>query len=194
MTDQHDRGVRLRDLMVAAQAGDRAAYSTLLSEVAPILRRIVRGRFRFLSAEDVEDAVQEVLLSVHTVRATYDGSRPFLPWLMAIAHNRAVDAVRRIARRSGREVTVAEYPETFDAADTNPSDAGYGDPEALRAAVAELPKGQRVAIEMLKFREMSLKEASSASGMSIGALKVATHRATRALRAALAGRSHREDG
>jgi RNA polymerase sigma factor (sigma-70 family) len=193
MTDQHDGGVRLRDLMVAAQAGDRAAYATLLSEVAPILRRIVRSRFRFLSAEDVEDAVQEVLLSVHTVRATYDGSRPFLPWLMAIAHNRSVDAVRRIARRSGREVTVAEYPETFDAADTNPSDGVYGDPEALRAAVAELPKGQRVAIEMLKFREMSLKEASGASGMSVGALKVAAHRATKALRLALTGRGHRED-
>ncbi len=39
--------------------------------------------------------------------------------------------------------------------------------------------------ELLKFREMSLKEASSVSGMSIGALKVATHRATRALRLAL---------
>jgi RNA polymerase sigma-70 factor (ECF subfamily) len=90
-------------------------------------------------------------------------------------------------------VAVAEYPETFDPADTNPGDESYGDPEALRAAVAELPKGQRVAIEMLKFREMSLKEASGASGMSVAALKVAAHRATKALRVALTGRADRGD-
>jgi RNA polymerase sigma-70 factor (ECF subfamily) len=58
----------------------------------------------------------------------------------------------------------------------------YGDPDALRTAVNALPAGQREAIEMLKLREMSLREASAASGMSIGALKVATHRAMAALR------------
>jgi RNA polymerase sigma-70 factor (ECF subfamily) len=193
MTNSDDIGARLRDLMVAAQGGDRAAYAALLTGVVPIVRRIVRRRFGFLSSEDVEDAVQEVLLSVHTARATYDGGRPFLPWLMALAHNRAVDAVRRIVRRSGREVAVAEYPETFDPADSNPGDESYGDPEALRAAVAELPKGQRMAIEMLKFHEMSLKEASGASGMSVAALKVAAHRATKALRVALTGRVDRGD-
>ena len=35
---------------------------------------------------------------------------------------------------------------------------------------------------MLKLREMSLKEAATTSGMSIGALKIATHRAMTALR------------
>ena len=148
---------------------------------------------RFLSRDDIEDIVQDVLLSVHAVRATYDGQRAFLPWLMAIAHNRTVDSVRRYARRAEREVTVAEYPETFDAAETNTVDESYGDPEALRLAVAGLPKGQRVAIEMVKFREMSLKEAAVASGMSVGALKVAVHRATQALRVALAGRDRGGD-
>lgn len=193
MTNGDSIGTCLRDLMVAGQAGDRIAYSALLTEIAPIVRRIVRRRFAFLSGEDVEDAVQEVLLSVHTARATYDGGRPFLPWLMALAHNRSVDAVRRITRRSGREMAVAEYPETFDAAATNPEDDTYGDPEALRAAVAGLPKGQRVAIEMLKFREMSLKEAAGATGMSVAALKVAAHRATKALRIVLTGRGERAD-
>jgi RNA polymerase sigma-70 factor (ECF subfamily) len=64
----------------------------------------------------------------------------------------------------------------------NTSAEVYGDPEALRQAIQALPAGQRDAIEMLKLREMSLKEASAASGMSVGALKVATHRAMSALR------------
>jgi DNA-directed RNA polymerase specialized sigma24 family protein len=65
---------------------------------------------------------------------------------------------------------------------TNITAEVYGDPEALKQALRALPAGQREAIEMLKLREMSLKEASAASGMSIGALKVATHRAISALR------------
>jgi RNA polymerase sigma-70 factor (ECF subfamily) len=71
---------------------------------------------------------------------------------------------------------------TFQAGGTNTVMEDYGDPEALRSAVNALPAGQREAIEMLKLREMSLKEASAVSGMSIVALKVATHRAMTALR------------
>ncbi len=174
--------------MAAAQGGDRAAYRALLGEVAPLVRRVVKGRHPFLSAHDTEDLVQEVLLSLHSVRATYDSTRPFVPWLMAIARNRIADAARRYARRSANEVTVAEYPETSDAAEANRLDETYRDPEALRQAVKELPKGQRVAIELLKLREMSLKEAAVVSGMSVAALKVASHRATRALRLALGAR------
>lgn len=186
--NHHDRsGERLSTLMIAAQGGDHGAYRALLSEATPIVRRSLRRRYAFLAQEDVEDIVQEVLLSVHKVRATYDGRRPFLPWLFAIAHNRTIDMLRRRSRLSRREIAVAEYPETFDDAQTNISDDGYGDPQALHLAVAGLPRGQRVAIEMLRFREMSLKEAASASGMSVAALKVAAHRATKALKAALAG-------
>ena len=58
------------------------------------------------------------------------------------------------------------------------------DAAALRAAVAGLPSGQRRAIKLLKLEEMSLKEAAAASGMSIAALKVATHRAVGTLREA----------
>ncbi len=177
-------GDRLGALMRAAQAGDREAYRTLLRDLVPILRRIVGGRFPFIAREEAEDLVQDILLSIHAVRATYDPERPFLPWLVAIARNRAADMARRHVRKRGREIAVDTYPETSGEDATNPEE-GYGDAEALRQAVSALPEGQRVAIELLKFKEMSLKEASSVSGMSVGALKVATHRATRALRLAL---------
>jgi RNA polymerase sigma factor (sigma-70 family) len=183
-----DKDDPLGALMCLSQDGDRAAYDRLLRRCADLVRRTVRRRFPFLAAQDAEDLVQEVLLSVHTVRATYDGDRPFMPWLMAIVRNRTADMARRHARRSAREVAVEAYPETFDGAEANMTEGVYGDPEALRQAMRELPKGQQVAVELLKLREMSLKEASKASGMSIGALKVATHRATRALRLALQSR------
>lgn len=185
MDEQASNADPLGALMRLAQSGDRNAYDRLLRECAEIVRRVLKRRHPYLPQSDAEDLVQDILLSVHTVRATYDGDRPFLPWLMAITRNRTADMARRYARRSAREVAVEKYPETFDPAETNNVDEAYGDPEALRQALNRLPKGQKAAIELLKLREMSLKEASKTSGMSVGALKVATHRATHRLRLTL---------
>jgi DNA-directed RNA polymerase specialized sigma24 family protein len=55
----------------------------------------------------------------------------------------------------------------------------------LRRAIKALPSGQREAVEMIKLREMSLKEAAAVSGTSVGALKVSVHRAVVTLRKAL---------
>jgi RNA polymerase sigma factor (sigma-70 family) len=178
--DTHE--ARLSALMRSAQGGDADAYAALMQELAVRLRQIVRHRRAFLEHADVEDLVQDVLLSVHAVRATYDRTRPFLPWLLAITRNRLADAARRYGRSGAHEVVVEDLDVTFVSEKTNTLTATYGDPEALREAIAELPPGQRSAIEMLKLREMSLKEAAAASGTSVGALKVATHRAMDALR------------
>lgn len=180
--DQAER--RLSGLMRAAQEGDALAYAELLREVAPLLRNAVRGRNRFLQRADVEDLVQDILLSLHAVRATYDPERSFLPWLFGIAHNRIADGARRHARRAAHEVAVERIPETFSAEPAN-MEEGYRDPQALRRAIRGLPPAQREAVEMLKLRELSLKEAAVASGTSVAALKVAVHRAVKALRRAL---------
>jgi RNA polymerase sigma-70 factor (ECF subfamily) len=182
VTDNIQDDGRFGALMEAAQAGDRDAYVRLMREIAPRIRHIVRSRRRFLSAEDVEDLVQEVLLSVHSVRATYDPRRPFIPWLLAITRNRLADAARRFARHESREVHVDNLAVTFSDQNAKFLKEEYRDPEELRRAIESLPDGQRNVIEMLKLREMSLKEASDASGLSVGALKVATHRAMNALR------------
>lgn len=175
----------LAALMHAAQGGDTRAYALLLREITPRLRRMVRGQRRFLNTEDVEDIVQEILISLHAVLATYDPRRPLMPWLVTIARNRLADAARRYSRRESHEVQVDEFPVTFSEDGANIEAEEYRDPEVLKQAIRSLPTGQRDAIEMLKLREMSLKEASAASGMTIGALKVSVHRAVTALRRTL---------
>lgn len=168
--------------MRAALAGDAAAYGHLLKEVTPIVRRVVLSHWQ--GRAEAEDIVQDVLLSLHTVRHTYDPERPLIPWLMAIARNRLADHQRRQVRRSRNEIAVEVLPETFGGDSTN-IDNAPGDPEELRRAIAGLPPGQRQAVELLKLREMSLKEAADASGMSVPALKVAMHRAMKVLRSKL---------
>lgn len=65
MNDRYaeDRAFALK--MQAAQAGDTRAYAELLKTITPRLRQIVRSRRRFLQTSDIEDIVQDVLLSLH---------------------------------------------------------------------------------------------------------------------------------
>jgi len=168
--------------MRRAQDGDAAAYLQLLQEITPMLRRAIRRQRAFLSIEDTEDLVQEVLLSVHAVRATYDPERPFMPWLFAIARNRLADGARRYSRQGAREVSFDERDVTYTEAAANTIMEDFGQVRDLHRAIDDLPQVQREAIEMLKLKEMSLKEASEASGITTGALKVATYRAMQSLR------------
>lgn len=173
-------------LMARAQAGDAASYRQLLIAVTPYLRAIAARHHRERS--DVEDSIQDILLTVHVVRHTYDPKRPFKPWLVAIARRRIIDRLRGQGRRRARETFLSPEHETFSTPEANLYEA-EPDMRALRDAVAQLPEGQRHAVTMLKIEEKSLKEASATMGMSIAALKVSTHRAMKNLRKIMDRRS-----
>jgi len=79
-------------LMASAQDGDRNAYRALLTQIEPYVRSIARRCFRHPA--DVEDALQDVLLTIHSIRHSYDPQRPFIPWLAAIANHRVIDRLR----------------------------------------------------------------------------------------------------
>jgi RNA polymerase sigma-70 factor, ECF subfamily len=74
-------------LMVAAQDGDRSAYERLLREILPLLHAVVARHHRH--PDRIDDAIQDVLLSVHRVRHTYDPARSFRHWLVAITRYRS---------------------------------------------------------------------------------------------------------
>ena len=130
--------------------------------------------------------MQDILITLHRIRASYDPARPFRPWLAGIARHRILDRLRAKGRRAVWEVAWEPVHETF-AADVTHEEEGAWDGQALRAAMAHLSPGQRQAIELTKLREMSLREASVASGMTVGALKVAVHRGMLRLRVLLRG-------
>lgn len=171
--------------MAAAQDGDRAAYDQLLREIVPFIRAVVSAQHR--QPDRIADAVQDVLLTVHRVRHTYDPARPFRPWLAAIARRRSIDLLRRRGRRDALEVSDEIAYETFADPAANKEIETAQHTAGLSGAIAALPPSQREAVELLKLKEMSLAEASRASGKSMTALKVNVHRAIKALRAQLTG-------
>jgi RNA polymerase sigma-70 factor (ECF subfamily) len=172
--------------MAAAQDGDAAAYTRLLQSVAPVVRAL--GRRGGLDPAATEDLAQDVLMTVHRIRHTYDPARPFGPWLIAIAQRRLIDRLRSDGRRRRHETHDPDAVETFAAP---PAKDGLETDEAsvlLRAAIADLPPRQREALELTKLQELSVAEAAARTGQSPGAVKVNVHRALRALQARLGRR------
>jgi RNA polymerase sigma-70 factor (ECF subfamily) len=165
--------------LAAAQGGDARAYDRLLRDCLPLLRAIARRRIA--DHAEAEDAVQDTLLTVHRMLATYDPTRPARPWIAAIAERRCIDRLRRRGRTTGRENPIDDHAETLAA----PAGITGEDRVAnrqLRDAVAELPESQRTALRLAKLEDLPLAEAAARSGLSVGALKVATHRALKTLR------------
>ena len=149
-------GAEWSKLMARSQDGDREAYRTLLEDVTPYIRSLAARCFK--QPSDVEDAVQDVLLTIHMVRHAYDPGRPFGPWLAAIANRRIIDRLRRDTRRKAREVELSTDHETFAEPSAN-LHTETADEVALAQAIEWLPPDQRQTIRMLKLNEMSLKEA-----------------------------------
>jgi RNA polymerase sigma-70 factor (ECF subfamily) len=178
-------GLRWAQLMAAAQEGNQTDYARLLREIVPLVRAVAAHHHR--TPDRVDDVVQDVLLTIHRVRHTYDPSRPFIPWLVAVARRRSIDALRRRIRTEAMEIRDDTSYETFADPLANREREGREAADALAGALAALPRGQREALELVKLKEMSLVEASAVSGQSVGGLKVNVHRAIKALRAKLKG-------
>lgn len=185
-----DDGALWGQWMARAQAGDKVVYQALLRAVVPYVAAIAR---RYLAnrgdgkRDDVDDAVQEVLLVLHDIRHTYEPSRPFKPWLATIAARRCIDISRQRSRHARREL----YDEEALLAMHDPGES----PEhalalrqrslAVHRAVARLPPKMRDAVQRVHLQDQSLDVASLESGQSAGAIKVACHRALKSLRTAL---------
>ena len=135
-------------------------------------------RRRLSTDAAAEDVAQDVLLTVHRVRETYEPSRPFEPWLYAIAKSRMIDHLRKEKRLRAWQVTVDVLPEV-------PSEAETADGKRLFDALEGLPESQRDAFTMLKLEGLTTEEAAERAGVSLSALKVRAHRAYAALKRAL---------
>jgi len=158
-------------LMAATQDGDKAAGNVLLSEVGVWLERYFRRR---LPPHQIDDLVQEVLIAFYTKRGTYDPSRPFLPWLAAIARYRWVDHLRKVYKHDGKELMEDDAVEDSEE-------------EVVLARVSldrlfqQLPDKQSEVIELVKISGLSIRETAEKTGQSESLVKVNIHRGLKKL-------------
>jgi RNA polymerase sigma factor (sigma-70 family) len=181
-----DADVRRSAWMAAAQAGDGTAYQALLRDCIAIIKSVARRRG--VSADHVDDVVQDTLLTVHRARQTYDPSRSFTAWLFVIADRRAIDLLRRIRRQDVREVHAPFAFENHadEAADPARGLAQAEPTGAFAHALADLPPRQREAVQRLVLDERSLADTAKLTHRTEGSLKVNLHRGLKALRGRIA--------
>ncbi|MCZ8369990.1 MAG: sigma-70 family RNA polymerase sigma factor [Porphyrobacter sp.] len=160
----------LARLMALPQQGNKEAYAALLEAC----QRWLRGYYsRRIAPSSLYDLVQETLIALHTKRASWDPSRPFLPWLAAIARYRWVDHLRRLYRADERELH-----EDLIGTDDEPAVAAR---ISLDRLLGLLPPAQERAIALVKIEGLSIAEASAATGQSESLVKVNIHRGLKRL-------------
>ena len=166
------RSERWGHLMTAAQAGDGDAYEQLLRE----LDRWLRGFYaRRLPGPTAEDATQDALLAIHNKRHTYQPSRPFGAWAMAIARYKWIDRIRDASRFAALSLDDEIAIEDHGEAAINAA--------ALDNLLGRLKPAQASVIRLVKLRGLSIARASGATGQSAALVKINIHRGLKKLTA-----------
>lgn len=165
----------LTRMLLAGLAGDGAAYGDFLNRLSPILRRVIGRR---VPAADVEDVLQEVLISIHKARHTYDGERPLMPWVMAIAGFRMKDYLRKTySEMRHQRVDIADYENLLEAVTETP-----GQTESIIEMLEGVgPREQRI-LSLMHVEGYTAGEVGRQLGMKESAVKVAAHRAVKKIR------------
>ncbi len=166
-------------LMALVQKGDSRAYHQLLSQLEPLIRRMIA---RKVPAADVEDVVQEVLVSIHKARHTYDGSRALMPWVFAIARFRLTDYLRQhYAAMKHVHVDIDGMHEFLAQPVTESTELS----EHMNEALKSLPQRQQTILTLMHEQGYTAKEVGAQLGMKESAVKVAAHRAYKQMKTKL---------
>jgi RNA polymerase sigma factor (sigma-70 family) len=170
------------DLVRLARSGDDAAFRLLVERH----RAMARARAARLSAhpDDVDDIVQEAFLQAFVALDRLRDPDRFGAWLAGIVRN-----VYRAAARRAPPTLLADWPEDLHPASAEglPSAEDLDRAEALRAAVADLPDGQRHAVELYYYADLPARQIAE----SPGAAKARLHKARGRLREHIT--AHRPD-
>jgi len=163
--------------MRAAMTGDAGAYRQFLASLAPHVRAVARSRCRSLGAPEgeVEDIVQEVLLTIHLKRGTWDRSRPIGPWVAAITRNKLID----ILRQRGRHITlpIEDFMDSLRAEDPTPELST----REVDTLLGHLKPQQKEIVRSISLNGSSIRETADRLQMTEGAVRVTLHRALKAL-------------
>ncbi len=160
--------------LLAGLAGDAAAYAAFLHQITPILRRVIS---RKIPMGDVEDVLQEVLISLHKARHTYDGARPLMPWVMAIASFRVSDHLRKAySEMRHKRVDIADYENVLEAVTETP-----GETESIDKLLDGVGQREQKILSLMHVEGYTARQVGTALGRKESAVKVAAHRAIRKL-------------
>jgi len=116
-----------------------------------------------------------VLLAIHLKRGTWDQSRPIGPWISTIVRNKLVDTLRRRGRHVS--VPIEDIVDTFEAEEQTDS----LERQDVERMLEQLKEHQRDIVRSISIEGTTVRETANRLHMSEGAVRVALHRALKAL-------------
>lgn len=150
--------------------GDEQAFAELYDATSARVHGLVLRVIR--DPAQAEEVTQEVYLQVWRTAARYDETKgSAMAWLMTLAHRRAVDRVRAAEAVNRQDTTY--HQNTHVVAHDSTAEAAEQSMEArrVRAALAELTKVQREALELAYFGGYTHTEVASMLDLPVGTAK-----------------------
>ena len=184
-------GLGLESAIERAQSHDAEA-------LGEIYRRYVRRvfglcRYMLNSRESAEDATSEVFLKLQRSIEGYDGSIPFPRWLLKVAGNQCIDALRRRQRGLKVFVEVEDGATVTEASSSEPSPLGTvisaQERAQVRDTIERLPENYRLPLVLRYYGELSYDEIAQELGLERNYVAALIFRAKQELRRRLAPRS-----
>jgi RNA polymerase sigma-70 factor (ECF subfamily) len=170
----------LEDLMSLALMGDQKSYAEVLKKVTIQIKPYLQKRLS--QPQEVDDVLQEILISIHKAKHTYDSSRPFMPWVYAIAAFRLKDRLRKYYSDPLRNAKdIGDAGDIYDS-DVTENTLSY---EYIRVEVNKLPEKQAKILNYIHEQGFTAKETAAKMNMTESAVKVSAHRAYKILRTRL---------
>jgi RNA polymerase sigma-70 factor, ECF subfamily len=178
------------ELIRRMQSGDERALGAFYDRWFPIVNGLVARMLK--SADDVEDAVEETFWQVWRQADRFAEARGSVQtWILTIARSRALDRLRATRRRreesidddAGERLASSAEP-TFVRAAADPSLAVEHKErrQIIMAALADLPREQREALELGYFGGLSQSEIAEQTGEPLGTIKTRMRLAMQKLR------------
>jgi RNA polymerase sigma-70 factor (ECF subfamily) len=189
-----------RELIVAAQQGDRAAFRKLVERHQRRAFAIAIGLVR--DENDARELVQDAFLRVYRGLATFQNNSSFFTWLYRIVTNLAIDLKRKPQNRETeldetRELgeEAADFPliARIDGADPLDVIRRREIAARLQAALEALPSYHREVIMMREVEGLSYEEMAAAASVSKGTIMSRLFHARQKLQRALADCYAEED-
>jgi len=170
LSQEHQRSLQRR-----LKAGDEHALGELFDLVGPWILGLA---FRILQDEDeAEDVVGDVFVQVWRHIDQHDGGRgPLVPWILSIARNRSLDALRR-RRRWWRKSAHLEQAQEMGGGGSAPAASheaavpGWPVHREVHAALAALSEEQRRVVVLSYFEGLSHREIAQRLRLPLGTVK-----------------------
>jgi RNA polymerase sigma-70 factor (ECF subfamily) len=152
-------------LLRRIQRGDEAALAVLYAGYG---RAVYSLALHVLRHDGLaQEATQDTFMKLWNNPLAYDSSKgEFSSWLLTLARYTAIDHLRREMRRTGRNV---ELPETL--AVEEEERLSESEASQLHALLGELPRDQRVLVELAFFQGLTHSQLAERMDLPIGTVK-----------------------